>query len=102
VGRHSSKRTGEDLSDDSDAGLARSPGLQYRYTVLLAEPKQAGELFQILEDLRIPLCYILVIPGHLPRNYRAHIGLASAEVFDFPLRMAARGIRIQRGEQMNG
>jgi hypothetical protein len=95
------KKKTQERHSDPDVFLARAPGVQYRYKLLLADPKDASDIFQLLDELRVALCYMLVVPGSSQRQYRTYIGLASSDLQDLPLRMAARGIQIERGEEMS-
>jgi hypothetical protein len=99
--RISTDPDGDRVSADPDAFLARSPEVQYRYKLLLTDPRDAGDIFQFLEELRVSLCYMLVVPSLSRQQYRTYIGLGSTDLQDLPLRMAARGIQIERGEAMS-
>ena len=70
------------------------------YTLRLRDPEEAGTILRILEDVSMPLLYLLLLPRGHRREYRAYIGLASSDVLDLPIRFASRGIMIERGEEM--
>ena len=92
-------RRQEDVGEP-DAVLARGSGVAYRYTLFLRDPEEAGTILRILADVAIPLLYLLLLPRGSGSEYRAYIGLASSDVLDLPIRLASRGIMIERGEEM--
>ena len=93
------RRPGKRARFEPDAALARAPGVQYRYTLSLADPADARGIFQVVHELGAAVCYLLLVRQVAERRYRAYLGLGS-ECFDLPLRLAARGIQLERGEQV--
>ncbi len=87
---------------DVDALLASAPGVKYRYALSLDHPRDVSRILQVLEELDGHLSYMLLVHHGAPRRYRAYIGLGSADLFDFPVRMAAHGIRLEGGEEVSG
>jgi hypothetical protein len=83
---------------EPDASLARASGVRYRYTLSLSDPSEARGIFQIAAELGTTVRYLLIV-HQAEQSYRAYLGLASADLFDLPLRLAARGIQIEHGEQ---
>jgi hypothetical protein len=82
-----------------DAALARAPGVEYRYTLAVVQPSEARGIFQIADELGAVVRYLLLVNDTPHHRYRAYLGLGSSDCFDLPLRLAARGIHIERGEQ---
>ncbi len=95
-----SGRSGKKPRRDPDAALASAPGVRYRYTLTLAQPGDARGIFQIADELGALVRYLVLVQEGAHHRYRAYLGLGSADCFDLPLRLAARGIAIERGEQI--
>ena len=85
-----------------DALLCGAGGVAYRYSLLLPEPETAGDVLRLLGELCMPLKYFLLVPGKGAEGYQAYLGLGSPEVEDIPVRLAAVGARIRRGEKVSG
>ncbi len=94
------RRCGKKSSVDPDAALARVPGVQYRYTMTLREPGDAHGIFKIADELGAIVRYLVLVRDGAQHRYRAYLGLGSSDCFDLPLRLAARGIQVERGEQI--
>jgi len=84
---------------EPDAGLFRGGGVAYRYVLGLREPAETGTILRILEEVSIPLRYLLLLTGGSRSGYTAYLGLASSDVLDLPIRFASHGILVERGEE---
>lgn len=87
---------------EPDDALAVLDGVSYRYSLSLADAEAAGHLLRLVEEAAIPLRYLLLVPGGADGGYGAFLGLGSPDVHDLPLRLAAIGIQIERGEETDG
>jgi hypothetical protein len=67
----------------------------------LGEPGDAHGIFKIADELGAVVRYLLLVREGAQRRYRAYLGLGSSDCFDLPVRLAARGIQIERGEQLS-
>ena len=81
-----------------DTALARDPRVRYRYALRLSGATEVGAVVRILEDVGVGMRYLLLAEDGAPGSYRAYLGLASADIYEFPLRLAAEGIHIEQGE----
>jgi hypothetical protein len=95
------RRSSRRVPSKPDAALARAPGVEYRYTLTLSNPNDARGIFQLVAEMGTAVRYLLLVQDGARQQYRAYLGLGSADLFDLPLRMAARGIQIERGEQIS-
>lgn len=94
--RRSSRRS----RAEPDAALARAPGVEYRYALTLSNPGDARGIFQLVAELGAAVRYLLIVQDGVEGRYRGYLGLDSSDIYELPLRMAARGIQIERGEQV--
>ena len=85
-----------------DQFLLKGGGVCYRYVLLLGDTEEIDDIFHILEELSLVYRYFLLVPAAGKKAYRIYLGLASVDVFDFPLRMAALGVHVERGESIGG
>lgn len=76
--------------------------MRYRYTFLLSSARQVGDVARILEEVCGGMRYLLLAQDGAPGKYRAYLGLASADIYELPLRLAAEGIHIEQGEATGG
>jgi hypothetical protein len=95
------QRAAKRSRSDPDASLSRAPGVQYRYSLSLSSPSDARGIFQLVDELGAAVRYLVLVQDGAPKRYRAYLGLGSSDLFDLPLRLAARGIHIDHGEQMS-
>jgi hypothetical protein len=84
-----------------DASLARAPWVQYRYALTLSDPHDARGIFPIVSELGAAVRYLIIVADGEQQRYRAYLGLSTPDLFDLPLRLAARGIQIDHGEQIS-
>jgi hypothetical protein len=89
-------RTG--LAAAPDAALARDPLVRYRYALRLSGASQVEAVVRILEEVGVGMRYLLLASDGARGSYRAWLGLARADVYEFPLRLAAEGVHIEQGE----
>lgn len=82
-----------------DHALSRRRGVAYRLVLRLREESDAAALLAVVADVAIPLRYLLLLPSGSSDPHAAFVGLGSAEVADLPIRLASRGIRVERGEE---
>jgi hypothetical protein len=94
------RRSSRRVPSEPDAALARAPGVEYRYTLTLSNPDDAHGIFRIAGEVGTVVRYLLLVQDGAAHRYRAYLGLGSAELFDLPLRLAACGVQIERGEQV--
>lgn len=94
------RRPNRRMPSKPDAALARGPGVEYRYTLTLSNPNDARGIFQLASEMGTAVRYLLLVQEGEHGQYRAYLGLGSADLYDLPLRLAARGIQIERGEQI--
>jgi hypothetical protein len=87
---------------EPDEHLARGRGVAYRYVLRLAQPDDVAIVVRVLADVAIPLRYLLLMPSASRDEYAAYVGLARADVLDLPVRLAWHGVRIARGEELEG
>jgi hypothetical protein len=87
---------------EPDEALTRRGGVAYRYVLRLREPHDASTVLAVLSDAAIPLKYLLLLPSDSEDWHAAYVGLASVGVADLPIRLASRGIRVERGEERGG
>lgn len=90
----------EKVNQDPDDFLFRRKGISYRYVLLLRGMEEIGGIFRVLDELGLSMKYFLMLPGSTGSTFIIYLGLDSAEVQDFPLRMAALGIQVERGESI--
>jgi hypothetical protein len=84
---------------EPDHALARRRGVAYRYVLGLRDAQDTAALLAVLSDAAIPLRYLLLLPSDSAVPHAAYVGLGSAPVADLPIRLASRGIRVERGEE---
>lgn len=84
---------------EPDHALTRRRGVAYRYVLGLREPQDAAAVLALLSEAAIPLRYLLLLPSDSSVLHAAYVGLGSAAVADLPIRLACRGIRVERGEE---
>ena len=84
---------------EPDHALTRRRGVAYRYVLGLRDAQDAAALLALLSDAAIPLRYLLLLPSDSAVPTAAYVGLGSAAVADLPIRLASRGIRVERGEE---
>jgi hypothetical protein len=84
---------------EPDDVLTRRAGVAYRYVLRLRDPNDAATVLAVLSDAAIPLSYLLLLPSGSEDWHAAYVGLGSAAVADLPVRLASRGIRVERGEE---
>lgn len=94
------RRSSRRVRSEPDAALARAPGVEYRYALTLSNPNDALGIFQLVAEMGTAVRYLLLVQDGARQRYRAYLGLGSADLFDLPLRMAARGLQLERGEQI--
>ena len=92
-------RSGGARRREPDHALTRRRGVAYRYVLQLRDAKAAEALLAVLSDAAIPLRYLLLLESPSSASHAAYVGLGSAEVADLPIRLASRGIRVERGEE---
>lgn len=84
---------------EPDHALTRRRGVAYRYVLGLRDAQDAAALLAVLADAAIPLRYLLLLPSDSAVPHAAYVGLGTAAVADLPIRLASRGIRVERGEE---
>jgi len=85
---------------EPDDALARRPGIAYRLALRLRDPADVAGIQAILSEAAISLGYLLLLPSQAGEPHAAYVGLGTAEVADLAIRLAARGILVERGEEL--
>lgn len=85
---------------DPDRFLAASQGVAYRYRLAFSDAGAASDILRVVREFALPMEYLLLVPAGQEGVFRAYLGLRSAEVADLPLRLAALGVRVDRGEEV--
>jgi hypothetical protein len=85
---------------EPDDALTRRGGVAYRYVLRLREAHDAAAILALLSDLALPLRYLLLLPSGSQEQHAAYVGLGTPEVADLPIRLASRGVRVERGEEL--
>jgi hypothetical protein len=75
--------------------------VQYRYALTLSDPHDARGIFPVVAELGAAVRYLIIVADGEAQRYRAYLGLSTPDLFDLPLRLAARGIQIDHGEQVS-
>ena len=94
------KGTGPARREPDDA-LARLPGVAYRFALRLRDPADAAGILAVLSEAAISLGYLLLLPSTAGEPHAAYVGLETAEVADLAIRLATRGILVERGEELD-
>ena len=85
---------------EPDDALARRPGIAYRLALRLRDPADVAGIQAILSEAAISLGYLLLLPSSSGAPHAAYVGLGTAEVADLAIRLAARGVLVERGEEL--
>jgi hypothetical protein len=84
---------------EPDHALVRRRDVAYRFVLGLRDARGAAALLDLLSEAAIPLRYLLLLPSDSAVPHTAYVGLGSTAVADLPIRLASRGIRVERGEE---
>jgi hypothetical protein len=86
---------------EPDHSLARRPDVMYRLALRLRDPADAAGILTVLSESAISLGYLLLLTSSSAgERHAAYVGLGTAEVADLAIRLAARGILVERGEEL--
>ena len=85
---------------EPDHALSRRPGVAYRLALRLRDPADVAAIQAVLAESTISLGYLLLLPSSSGAPHAAYVGLGTAEVADLAIRLAARGVLVERGEEL--
>ncbi len=85
---------------EPDAGLTRRADVASRYVLLFRDRGDPATVLRVLEELAIPLAYLLLLPAGHGGHLAAYVGLGRHDVADLPIRFASQGLHLERGEEL--
>lgn len=101
MARVTGERQGRPDRREPDAGLARLADVASRYVLHLRDRGEPDTVLRVLEELAIPLGYLLLLPAG-DGQLLAYVGLGAHDVADLPIRFASQGLHLERGEELLG
>lgn len=100
MARAVSDRRGRPGRREPDAGLARRAAVASRYVLHLRDRGDPATVLRVLDELAIPLGYLLLLPSGAAGQLAAYVGLGAHDVADLPIRFASQGLHLERGEEL--
>jgi hypothetical protein len=85
---------------EPDAELARLPTVASRYVLHLRDREDPATVLRVLDELAIPLGYLLLLPSGAVGDLVAYVGLGAHDVADLAIRFASQGLHLERGEEL--
>jgi hypothetical protein len=98
MARATGDRQGRPSRREPDAGLARRGEVASRY--VLHHRAEPATVLRVLDELAIPLGYLLLVPSGDAGQLTAYVGLEAHDVADLPIRFASQGLHLERGEEL--
>ena len=93
-------RQGRPGRREPDAGLAHLPDVASRYVLHLRDRGDPATVLRVLDELAIPLGYLLLLPSGAAGLLVGYVGLGTHDVADLPIRFASQGLHLERGEEL--
>lgn len=93
-------RQGKPDRREPDAELTRRGEAASRYVLHLRDRGDPAAVLRVLEELAIPLAYLLLVPSPAHGQLVAYVGLGPHDVADLPIRFASQGLQLERGEEL--
>jgi hypothetical protein len=93
------EREGRPDRREPDAELTRRGDVVSRYVLHLRDRDDPATVLRVLEELEIPLAYLLLLPAGVGR-LAAYVGVGAHDVADLPIRFASQGLHLERGEEL--
>ncbi len=94
------ERTAQPIRREPDAELTRRADVVSRYVLQLRDRGDPATILRVLEELAIPLSYLLLLPAGHGDHLAAYVGLGRHDVADLPIRFASQGLHLERGEEL--
>ncbi|HET8733627.1 MAG TPA: hypothetical protein VFM45_07645 [Anaeromyxobacteraceae bacterium] len=94
------QRAEQPIRREPDAALTRRADVASRYVLQLRDRGDPATVLRVLEELAIPLAYLLLLPAGHANHLAAYVGLGRHDVADLPIRFASQGLHLERGEEL--
>ncbi len=88
------------IRQEPDSELTRRADVVSRYVLQLRDRGDPATVLRVLEELAIPLSYLLLLPAGHGNQLAAYVGLGRHDVADLPIRFASQGLHLERGEEL--